>query len=100
MICNFKRQASLPENGLLDVVDLGVLADRGLHTVIGAVVNRDLAGSDASLERLVVLHGEVLEMPAGFCGGQADVIAVLQTKVAVGACNVAPCAGYDSSIFM
>ena len=85
----------IPGKRLLDVVDLGELADGGLGSVVRAVVNNDLAGSDLLLQLLVLLNREGLEVPAVLSGGQADVIAVLQTKVAVGCCDGAPLACLD-----
>ena len=49
---------------LLDVVDRGELADGGLGSVVGAVINSDLAALDLALELLVLVGGEGLEVPA------------------------------------
>ena len=45
-----RPQAGLPDNRLLDVVDSGELADGGLGSVVGAVINSDL-GLDISKVR-------------------------------------------------
>lgn len=84
-----RPQAGLPDNSLLDVVDGGELADGGLGSVVGAVINSDLAALDLALDFLVLVGGEGLEVPAVCIGGQADIIAVLQTEVAIGTCDVA-----------
>lgn len=80
---------------LLDIVDGGELADGGLGSVVGAVVNSDLAGSDLLLDGLIVLHGEGVEVPAVLIGGQTNVVAVFQTEVAVGTGDLAPLASLD-----
>ena len=69
---------------LLDVVDRGELADGGLGSVVGVVIDHDLAALDLLLDCLVLIDGKGLEVPAVLIGGQTDVIAVLQAEVAVG----------------
>ena len=82
-----RPQAGLPDNRLLDVVDGGELADGGLGSVVGTVINSDLAALDLALDFLVLVGGEGLEVPAVCIGGQADIIAVLQAEVAIGTCT-------------
>ncbi|WP_181566972.1 hypothetical protein [Faecalibacterium prausnitzii] len=74
---------------LLDVVDGGELADGGLGSVVGVVIDHDLAALDLLLDCLVLIDGKGLEVPAVLIGGQTDVIAVLQAEVAVGSSDVA-----------
>ena len=85
----------IPGKRLLDVVDLGELADGGLGSIVRAVVHNELAGSDLGLQSLVLVLGEGLEVPAVISSGQTDVVAVLQTEVAVGSSDVAPLASLD-----
>ena len=82
-------------SSLLDVVDSSELADGGLGSIVGVVVHSDLAALDLVLDGLVLVLGEGLEVPAVVCGGQADVIAILQTEVAVGSSDLAPVTGLD-----
>ena len=82
-------------SSLLDVVDGSELADGGLGSIVGVVVHSDLAALDLFLDGLVLVLGEGLEVPAVVCGGQADVIAILQTEVAVGSSDLAPVTGLD-----
>ena len=85
----------IPGKRLLDVVDLGKLADGGLGSVVGAVVHNELAGSDLVLQDLVLVLGKGLEVPAVISSGQTNIVALLQTEVTVGSSDVAPLAGLD-----
>ena len=67
----------IPGKRLLDVVDLGELADGGLGSVVGAVVHNELAGSNLGLQGLVLVLGEGLEVPVVISSGQTNVVAVL-----------------------
>ncbi len=67
---------------------------------VGLVASSELLSTTISPEAILLFRasyssGEGLEVPAVVSSGQTDVVAVLQTEVAVGGSDVAPLACLD-----
>lgn len=77
------------------VIHGDVAAGGGLGGIVRVVIHLDFAVADFLQNGVVLVHGESAEVPACFVGGQANIVALFQAKVAVGASDGAPVACID-----
>ena len=67
------------------VIHGDVAAGGGLGGIVRGVIHLDFAVADLLQNGVVLVQGESAEVPACFVGGQANIVALFQAKVAVGA---------------
>ena len=77
------------------VIHGDVAAGGGLGGIVRGVIHLDFAVADLLQNGVVLVQGERAEVPACFVGGQANIVALFQAKVAVGASDGAPVACID-----
>ena len=70
------------------VIHGDVAAGGGLGGIVRGVIHLDFAVADLLQNGVVLVQGESAEVPACFVGGQANIVALFQAKVAVGASMV------------